>query len=226
MRCHFSDYDSLPQSVPLYSPAMPSFASISFLSEKNIGVENLSINHFQDLNPVISMIDKDPVTLTFPVPKNPGIFVVTGVLREHDMDIFKEVYSLLPCFLLLTSRALITSRSCRLNRRSLSPLSTRRHSILAWAIRSERSMHGSEYNPDSLCRKEGYSSHRITRRNSRLTSSGLRMKDLRVIQSCRERLPFSQGSMTIRRQRPSFLGTLSKKTRSSEWAYSPFTLTY
>jgi hypothetical protein len=133
---------------------------------------------------------------------------------------------LLPCFLLLTTRALITPRSCRLNRRSLSLLSTPRHSILAWAIRSERSTHGSEHNPDSLYRKGGYLSHRIMRRNSRLTSPGLRMKDLRVIQSCRERLRSSQGSMRIRRQRPSSLGTWSKKTRSSEWAYSPFTLSY
>ena len=70
-------------------------SSIGFLSEKNVGVENLSINRFQGLNPVMSMVDKGPVTLTFPVPKNPGIFVVTGVLREHDMDIFKEVSS---CF--------------------------------------------------------------------------------------------------------------------------------
>ena len=70
-------------------------SSIGFLTEKNIGVENLSIDHFQGLNPVMSMVDKGPVTLTFPVPKNPGIFVVTGVLREHDMDILKEVYS---CF--------------------------------------------------------------------------------------------------------------------------------
>ena len=70
-------------------------SSIGFLTEKNVGVENLSINHFQGLNLVMSMVDKGPVTLTFPVPKNPGIFVVTSVLREHDMDIFKEVYS---CF--------------------------------------------------------------------------------------------------------------------------------
>ena len=70
-------------------------SSISFLTEQNVGLENLSINRFQGLNPVMSMVDKGPVTLTFPVPKNPGIFVVTGVLREHDMDIFKEVYS---CF--------------------------------------------------------------------------------------------------------------------------------
>ena len=70
-------------------------SSIGFLTEKNVGVENLSIDRFHDLNPVMSMVDKGPVTLTFPVPKNPGIFVVTGVLREHDMDIFKEVYS---CF--------------------------------------------------------------------------------------------------------------------------------
>src|SRR5271165_5786636 len=70
-------------------------SSIGFLTKKNVGVENLSIDHFQGLNPVMSMVDKGPVTLTFPVPKNPGIFVVTGVLREHDMDIFKEVYS---CF--------------------------------------------------------------------------------------------------------------------------------
>ena len=70
-------------------------SSIGFLTEKNVGVENLSIDRFQGLNPVMSMVDKGPVTLTFPVPKNPGIFVVTGVLREHDMDIFKEVYS---CF--------------------------------------------------------------------------------------------------------------------------------
>ena len=67
-------------------------SSISFLTEKNVGLENLSINHFQGLNPVMLIVDKGPVTLTFPVPKNPGIFVVTGVLREHDMDIFKEVY--------------------------------------------------------------------------------------------------------------------------------------
>ena len=70
-------------------------SSIGFLTEKNVGVENLSINRFQGLNPVMSMVDKGPVTLTFPVPKKSGIFVVTGVLREHDMDIFKEVYS---CF--------------------------------------------------------------------------------------------------------------------------------
>ena len=70
-------------------------SSIGFLTEKNVGVENLSIDRFHGLNPVMSMVDKGPVTLTFPVPKNPGIFVVTGVLREHDMDIFKEVYS---CF--------------------------------------------------------------------------------------------------------------------------------
>jgi hypothetical protein len=70
-------------------------SSISFLTERNVGVENLSINRFQGLNPAMSMVDKGPVILTFPVPKNPGIFVVTGVLREHDMDIFKEVYS---CF--------------------------------------------------------------------------------------------------------------------------------
>jgi hypothetical protein len=69
-------------------------SSIGFLIEKNVGVENLSIGRFQGLNPVMSMIDKG-LTLTFPVPKNPGIFVVTGVLSEHDMDIFKEVYS---CF--------------------------------------------------------------------------------------------------------------------------------
>src|SRR5437762_11250705 len=60
-------------------------SSIHFLTEKNVGVENLSINHFQGLNPVMSMVDKGPVTLTFPVPKIPGIFVVTSVLREHDM---------------------------------------------------------------------------------------------------------------------------------------------
>ena len=70
-------------------------SSNGFLTDKNIGVENLSIDRFQGLNPVMSMVDKGPVTLTFPVPKNPGIFVVTSVLREHDMDIFKEVSS---CF--------------------------------------------------------------------------------------------------------------------------------
>ena len=74
--------------------ATPRF-SIGFLTEKNVGVENLSIDRFQGQNPVMSMVDKGPVTLTFPVPKNSGIFVVTGVLREHDMDIFKEVSS---CF--------------------------------------------------------------------------------------------------------------------------------
>jgi hypothetical protein len=82
---------------------------------------------------------------------------------------------------LLTGRALITSRSCRRNRRSLSLLSTRRHSILPLAIRSARSTHGSEYNPDLLCRKGGYLSHRITRTNFRLTSPGLLTKDSRVI---------------------------------------------
>ena len=76
-------HDAIPHSL------------IGFLTEKNVGVENLSIDHFHGLNPVMSMVDKGPVTLPFPVPKNPGIFVVTSVLREHDMDIFKEVYS---CF--------------------------------------------------------------------------------------------------------------------------------
>ena len=93
MRCKYS----LPQSASLYSWAanVTPHSSIGFLTEKNVGVENLSINHFQGLNLVMSMVDKGLVTLTFPVPKNPGIFVVTGVLREHNMDIFKEMSS---CF--------------------------------------------------------------------------------------------------------------------------------
>lgn len=51
----------------------------------------LSINRFRGITPVLRALNKGPVNLGFEGAQDPDVFVITGLLYSHDMTIVKEV---------------------------------------------------------------------------------------------------------------------------------------
>jgi hypothetical protein len=51
----------------------------------------LTINSFKGVTPVMSALNEGLLSLSFPGTEDPDIFVVTGLLKNHDMTVIKDV---------------------------------------------------------------------------------------------------------------------------------------
>lgn len=51
----------------------------------------LSINRFKGITPVLTALNGGPLRLSFPNTEDSETFVVTGLLKEHDMAVVKDV---------------------------------------------------------------------------------------------------------------------------------------
>ena len=84
--------------TPPNTPAKPEPVQLSSSAILITDSHNqLSINRFKGITPVITALNNNPLRLTFPRTEDSETFVVTGVLKEHDMAIMQEV--LFPLFL-------------------------------------------------------------------------------------------------------------------------------
>jgi hypothetical protein len=74
-------------TTPTIAEAQTSIAALLIENSNN----PLSVNRFKNITPVLHAINAGPLKLRFPGVSNPNLFVITGLLRSHDMTIVKEV---------------------------------------------------------------------------------------------------------------------------------------